>query len=40
MNISIIAGEKKNTNECQSKPDEFPEKDIVTMKSMNIYRQL
>ena len=40
MNIAIIAGEKKNTNECKSKPDESPAKDIVAMKSKKNYRQL
>ena len=32
MNISIIVGEKNYTNECPSKPDETPVKDIVAMK--------
>ena len=32
MNISIIVGEKKDTNECPSKPDETPAEDIVAMK--------
>ena len=40
MNIAIIAAEKKNTNECKSKPDESPAKDIVAMKSKKNYRQL
>ena len=40
MNISISAGEKKNTNECQSKLDESPAKDIVAMKSIKNFRQL